>query len=193
MQAIVALGSAADTEPLRIPWESANPEKHYFDLRENPSALSKIEPARQHRPLHTFLSTINSGTSPLASARCSTWSEPAAAAGSSETVKFASQVDLVFTEESWNFDRGLYQALAERTGELLTREGTEGATRAELRLHPCHFGKDPRPGYALAVRVFARGATLEQAELRWGLGLARVQQALLFAARAVRQEHAGLN
>ncbi len=193
MQAFVALGSAGDAEPLRIPWESANPDKSYFDLRENPGALNKIEPARQHRPLHTFLSAINSGTSPLASARCSTWSEPAAAAETSEPAEFASQADLVFTEESWNFDHGLYQALAERTGELLTREGTEGATRAELRLRSCRFGADPRPGYALAVRVFARGATLEQAELRWGLGLARVQQALLFAARAVRQEHAGLN
>ena len=30
--------------------------------------------------------------------------------------------------------------------------------------------------------------TREQAEVRWGLGLARVQQALLFVARTLRQK-----
>jgi hypothetical protein len=41
--------------------------------------------------------------------------------------------------------------------------------------------------------LVGRGGTLEQAELRWGLGVAHLQQALLFLSRAVRQQKARAN
>jgi hypothetical protein len=37
------------------------------------------------------------------------------------------------------------------------------------------------------VRLLAKGDSAEQAALRWGLGLAHLQQALLFTSRHLRQ------
>ncbi len=45
-----------------------------------------------------------------------------------------------------------------------------------------------RTGYGLRIQLSARGVTPQQAELRWGFGLARIQQALLFVSRTIRQQ-----
>ncbi len=57
-----------------------------------------------------------------------------------------------------------------------------------MRISPVAFATDD-DGFCLRIILYARGETLEQARVRWGLGLARVQQALLFVARELRQEH----
>jgi hypothetical protein len=43
------------------------------------------------------------------------------------------------------------------------------------------------------MRLAAKGNTPEQAVLRWGLGLAHLQQALLFTSRHLRQQIAQKN
>jgi hypothetical protein len=47
-------------------------------------------------------------------------------------------------------------------------------------------------GFCLRLLLFARGAAQDQAQLRWSLGLVRVQQALLFLARAIRQNRVSI-
>ena len=95
-------------------------------------------------------------------------------------------MDLVFLREDANFGAGPHENLAQRLAELLGREPGD-ALRVELEIVGAEFGGENR-GFCLRVSLYARGATAEQAQLRWGLGLARLQQALLFVARALRHE-----
>jgi hypothetical protein len=71
--------------------------------------------------------------------------------------------------------------------ELLERDTGE-ALRATLRISSCEFAADKRKGFCLEVRLIAEGSSAQQAESRRGLGLARVQQALLFRSRAMKQQ-----
>jgi hypothetical protein len=191
MRVDVVFEPAEASDCLEIPWESADPENRYFDLRENPGALERLEAARRHRPLRSFLAAVNSADSLFSTARSKAWlrqehgSSPASDVDSCE---FASRVDLMFASEAFNLEWAHYDALARRLEELLTRDPSPDTLGAELRVHPCRFRAPGRPGFYLRILLSARGATPEQAELRWGLGLARIQQALLFSSRLLRQQ-----
>jgi hypothetical protein len=81
-------------------------------------------------------------------------------------------------------NRRLQFALVEKLVELLRLAGSAETLAARISL-------TPQPsGALLRVRLEARGSSAEQARLRWGLGLAHVQQALLFTSRYLRQQGA---
>ncbi len=188
MRIQVVFEPAPTGELPEIPWESADPEVRYFDLRESPRAIAHIEAARRHPPLRNFLVAVNSDDSVFSTVRCKAWLEQAAAASGAEACEFISHVDLVFAPEPFNFERSRYHSLAPRLEELLSREPSPDALHLELHVRPCRFRATGRPGFYLRILLSARGATSQQAELRWGLGLARVQQALLFLSRIIRQQ-----
>ncbi len=188
MHVEVAIRADESGETLEMPWESSDPEIRYFDLREDPRAIARIEAARRHLPLRSFLVAVNSEDSVFTTARCKTWLQQAAAASGAEACEFASHVDLVFAPEPFNFQRARYDNLTQRLQELLSRETAPDALRSELSVRPCRFHPAGRLGFCLRILLRARGATPEQAELRWGLGLARIQQGLLFISRIVRQQ-----
>ncbi len=194
MRVEVAFEAEEHTDLLQIPWEAAEAENRYLDLRENPGAVDRLEPARRHRPLRGLLAALNSADSFFATARSKTWhrqERPRASAEAAQDLsEFVSRVDLIFAAESFNFERSRYEELTRRLQELLTRDTAPDALRAELRVRPCRFGAHSRAGFCLEILLYARGATPEQAELRWGLGLARIQQALLFSSRILRQQMA---
>jgi hypothetical protein len=186
MRVQIAFDADAVRPPLEIPWASGDPAKQYLDLREAPKALDQLELAQRHRPLRTFLAEVNGGDSVFATVRCGTW--PVVVEAGTATREFASCVELVFAEQGHNRDRALWEDVAVRVEQLLGRETADESLRAELRLHPCRFRATNAAGFTLAVFLYARGGSIEQAELRWGLGLARIQQALLFTSRALRQQ-----
>jgi hypothetical protein len=165
-----------------IPWQDAGGLSSYCDLRSDPGAIREIEPARRHRPLHGFLATLNSADSVFATARAKVWLEPE----QGETSEFASRVEIVFAQEELNVERSHYEGLCQRLLELLTQDPGE-SLRAELRVRRCEFRGSGQRGFCLALVLRARGETPGQAELRWGLGLTRVQQALMFLSRGIRQ------
>ncbi len=175
-----------DAGALRIPPLDATPGS-YFNLRENPRAVERLEVARRHPPLRSFLTAVNSGDSLLATAACKTWHGAATDATAGESHEFAGRVDLAFAGEALNLQRSHYEELTRKIEELLAREPAE-ALRAQLLVLPCDFVALGSRGFCLRILLWARGATPEQAELRWGLGLARVQQALLFSSRVLRQQ-----
>ena len=188
MRIQVVFEPAPAGEMPEIPWESPDPEARYFDLRENARAIAHIEAARRHSPLRNFLVAVNSDDSVFSTARCKAWLREVAAASGAEACEFASHVDLVFAPEPFNFERSRYDSLAQRLEELLSRETSPDALHSELHVRPCRFRAAGRPGFCLRILLSARGATAQQAELRWGLGLARIQQALLFLSRIIRQQ-----
>jgi hypothetical protein len=163
------------------------PVENYVDLHENPHAVERIGPARQYPPLRIFLNAVNSADSSFCSLSASTQVDSPASASTGEVYEFASQARLVFVETSFNFERDRFVGLAGGLKDLLERD-SEDVTRTVLRISLCDFTAQKRRGFCLSIRLVAHGVSGEQAEMRCGLGLARMQQALLFKARALRQQ-----
>jgi len=161
------------------------PEENYLDLRANPQAIEQIAAARQYLPLRNFLAAVNGAESIFATASVATKSDLPAAVSAGPAYEFASQARIVFAEPSLNWERKHYVDLCSGLKELLERDVAD-AVRAVLRISSCDFKAENRRGFCLSIRLVAEGSSAQQAELRWGLGLARIQQALLFRSRALK-------
>jgi hypothetical protein len=159
----------------------------YIDLRQNPRAVERIGFARSYLPLRNFLTAINSAKSVFTSAAATTECKPASGGPAGEGFEFTSSIRLVFAILALNFDRIQYTDIAAALKELLERDSAE-SIRAVMRISPCDFPEQGHRGFCLEVQLIAWGESPRQAEVRWGLGLARVQQALLFRARALGQQ-----
>jgi hypothetical protein len=185
MRVTLRLEPDAETAGLELPAGS-------LDLRTNPGAIEQIEPARRHKPLRGLLVALNSAESVFASAACQTWSKQAS--GAEQAAEFGSRVDVCFSGQQHNFERSNYESLGGGLRELLEREAGGGDTlEAEVCLLQCTYEESRRAGFALRLILTGRGETPAQAELRWGLGVAHLQQALLFLSRAARQLQARAN
>jgi hypothetical protein len=171
----------------RAPAPVFPPGEGYFDLRADPQAIERIAAARQSPPLRNFLTSVNGAESIFATASASTKSDLPAAVSAGPAYEFASQARIVFAAPSLNLERQRYVDLGSGLKELLDRDLAD-AVRAVLRISPCDFTAENRRGFCLDIRLVAEGGSAQQAELRWGLGLARVQQALLFRSRALKQQ-----
>jgi hypothetical protein len=154
-----------------------------LDLRDDPRALSRIDAARQHPALSGLLLNLNSEESPFSTLGCKVWNSIQDA--ETEPNAFASRVDLVMRQDGAFRGQSQYDELARRLAELLEREPGD-ALQAELHVAPITQA-GLRQGYCLRLVLSASGHGEQQAQLRWTLGIARVQQALLFLARAIRQ------
>jgi len=163
------------------------PDENYLDLRANPQAIEGIAAARQYLPLRNFLASVNGEESIFATTSAATKSDLPAAVSAGLAYEFASQVTIVFAEPALNWERRHYVDLSSGLKELLERDTAE-ATRAALRISSCDFTAENRRGFCLSIRLVAEGSSAQQAELRWGLGLARIQQALLFRSRTLKQK-----
>ncbi len=173
-------------ERFEVPWQDAAKDVRFLDLRSSPALVEKIEAARGHRPLSNFLFAVNSGDSLFASVRAQTWLEHRTS--QEETCLFSTRVVLSFADTPMNFEHETYARLMEGLEGLLAKDGGSESLRIKLSLYPCRYADVARWGICLVVLLEASGGTREQAVLRWGLGLAHVQQALLFSSRVLRQE-----
>jgi hypothetical protein len=159
----------------------------YLNLRADPQAVDRIAGARQYLPLRNFLISVNGPESIFATSSATTKSESPAAVSADMAYEFASQTRIVFREPSLNMERRHYVDLGSRLKELLERESAD-TVRTVLRISSCDFTAENRRGFCLDFRLVAQGESAPQAEVRWGLGLAHMQQALLFRSRALKQE-----
>jgi hypothetical protein len=101
---------------------------------------------------------------------------------------------LEFREPENSSNRRLHFLLLEKLIELLKQAGSEESLETTLCLTSgsislSTLGNPVKPNQkelALWMRLAAKGNSAEQAVLRWGLGLAYLQQALLFTSRHLR-------
>jgi hypothetical protein len=163
------------------------PQGDFPDLRENPPAIAQISSAREHPPLRTFLTALNGPDAIFTTSSVAIKADSPAAVAGGAAYEFASQVGIVFAIPSLNWERQHYADLCSGLKELLERDGSD-ALRVALKISSCNFTAEKRSGFWLGVRLVAQGNSAQQAELRWGLGLARIQQALLFSSRALKQQ-----
>jgi hypothetical protein len=159
------------------------PAHGYVDLRKQPQAFQQIPAADANPPLGRFLEVLNGAESLFASFGAA--ADEASAQPGAASSGFSSSVILVFADPTLNHQRDRFEHLAVQLSGLLLREPAEALT-CELAVAACEFPSESRPGYCLRIALMARAETAEQARLRWGLGLARVQQALLYCSRQIR-------
>jgi hypothetical protein len=169
------------------PGSAFPPEEDYYDLRANPRAIKQIAAARQYLPLRNFLASVNGAESIFTTVSATTKSDLPPGVSADQAYEFASKARIVFEEPSLNWERRHYADLCTGLKELLERDVAD-TIRATLRISSCDFAAENRHGFCLDIRLVAEGNSAQQAELRWGLGLARVQQALLFRSRALKQQ-----
>lgn len=160
------------------------PAEDYVELRGNPAGALRIPAAVENLPLRNFLDSVNAPESMFASFGASASEIPGEASAVNAGV-FRSRVLLIYSELALNFQRDLYEQLAVQLAGLLLRESGDTLS-CDLEVARCAFAAGE--GQCLRVALTARAASAEQARLRWGLGLARVQQALLYCSRQMRQK-----
>jgi hypothetical protein len=100
----------------------------------------------------------------------------------------------MFAQESFNFMPERYEDVVRRLVELWMRDSSGDALSVRMEILPCKYesakagGTAKTEGGALRLSLSAKSASADQARIRWGLGIVRVQQALLFVSRAMRQK-----
>ena len=146
-------------------------------------AIRRDAAARELPALRGFLSSLSDEESPFSIDSYELWGADSDV--ESEPIVFASRVDLTISNGAQRFDRRQYEDFAARLAKLLEREPGD-ALGVELQIASARF-PDGRQGLCLGVVLRAHGESQGQAQLRWSLGLVRVQQALLFEARSLRQ------
>ena len=99
----------------------------------------------------------------------------------------AGTISLKFRDEKLVRSRQAHFSLLEKLSDLLKQAGSAESLRALLSAGSVVSDRQ-EPEYALRMRLEATGNSREQAGLRWGLGLAHVQQAVLFTSRSLRQQ-----
>jgi hypothetical protein len=171
---------ATDTAPERPATGSHDPEQ--LDGRDT-EAIRGDAAAREFAVLRGFLSSLSDNESPFSIVSYKLWGADSNV--KSEPIVFASRVDLTISNGAQSLDRHQYEDFAARLAKLLEREPGD-ALGVELQIASARF-PDGRQGLSLGVLLLAHGTSRDQAQLRWSLGLVRVQQALLFEARALRQ------
>jgi hypothetical protein len=178
------LNSAAST--IEFPWGDAS--NGYLDLRESPLEIQRIEAARQNSPLAGMLAATNSPPSIFCTVRAKTWPEQNAHGSQEESETFYSRIDFVFAYPSLNSGAAHAEDAARRIVDLWMKDDAAVHLQAKLEILPCRFIAQSTSGAALRITMTARGNSADQARMRWGLGVARLQQSLLFVSRAMRQK-----
>ena len=119
--------------------------------------------------------------------------QPIAGPLADETVNgrvFFGDIVLAFRDAANARNRGLHFLLMEKMIELLKEAGSQETLETTLCLStgsiPGNADRTNQKELTLWMRLVARGEAPKQAILRWGLGLAHLQQALLFTSRYLR-------
>lgn len=186
VEAINLVGSSnpkANAEAIKVPWQ-CDDGTEYFNLREDPAAIARIAAASEHPPLAGFLVAINGQGSLFSTVRLKVWA--AAPSQTGEEPAFHSRVDMIFAHQPFNLEANHYDEAVRRLVDLGMKDSADFLT-ARLEILPCIFDNPSNKGVALRIGFTARGASAEQARTRWALGLMKLQQALLFISRAMRQ------
>jgi hypothetical protein len=85
-------------------------------------------------------------------------------------------------------NRGIHFQLIQKLIELLKDAGSPAILAVKLCLISKAHDEPGQEDRVLRIELESVGDSNEQAALRWGLGLAHLQQALLFTSRYLRQQ-----
>jgi hypothetical protein len=179
---VVELGR--DDPVLDFPWTDPSGKLAYFDLKRQPELLAKIEEAQKFPELGGFLRAVNSASSVVESAKCDVWTTTELTAEEdiyNAAHKFASYVDLVFSDIARRSAFPTHEDFAKRLTELL-RRAPEMSASAEICIRRCFFGNDGEAceGFYFTLYINGYGSDEVNAFRSW-------EMALKLAANAIAQ------
>jgi hypothetical protein len=173
-----------DDPVLDFPWTDPEGRLAYFDLKRQPELIAQIEEAQKFPELGEFLRTVNSSRSIIESAKCDAW--PTTELSAEEDIydashKFASYVDLVFSNIDARLSFASHENLAKKLTELL-RRAPEMSASVEMCIRRCFFADagETREGSYFTVYVSGYGSDEASARRNWTV-------ALNLAANAISQ------
>ena len=186
MQADFSVELGAEDPALELPWRSGNGSLRYLNLKLHPDLLLSIPEAREHPELSAFLARINAHGFPLETAKCDAWFSRELSAEEEifgASCKFASYVDILFSDDDKRFSLETHKELADDLCKLLKR-APEMAAAVEFIVRHCHYHADgneeeSRTGFCLTAYVTGYGDSEEEALKRWSIALKLVQHALV--------------
>jgi hypothetical protein len=177
-----AVELGAQDEILELPWAASDGGPQYYDLKGHPELLLKVDEAQRIPELGEFLSAINSSASILETAKCDAWCSTEL--NPEEEIfgaawKFASYIDLVFSQEQPRFSFPQHEQLAKRLTKLLQRV-PEIPAAAEFLIRRCYYQEaaEVRDGFYITCYLFGYGDDEPQARQRWAISLKLVENAI---------------
>lgn len=182
MQVDFAVELGRDDETLEVPWSSEDDRLRYCDLKREPTAISQINEARQFQELRQFLVAVNASGSILETAKCDVWASSEINPEEeifNEPHKFASYIDLLFSDEAAQMSLENHESLLRRLTGLLQRV-PEIPASAEFLLRRCFYHKDAsvQEGFYVTFYLFGFGQDEVKARAQWAIALQLVSAAI---------------
>ncbi len=168
---------------LDFPWTDPAGKLRYFDLKRQPALIEKVEEAKRFPELAQFLRRANSARSVVESAKCDVWATTELSAEEeifNASHKFASYVDLVFSDIEHHQSLPLHEGFARSLTELL-RLAPEIRAAVEICVRRCFFGdagEEPE-GFYFTLYVSGYGNDESAARKNWAIGLKLVETAIV--------------
>ena len=168
---------------LDFPWTDPAGKLAYVDLKRRPELMASINEVETFPELGEFLRVMNSPRSMLETAKCDAW--PTTELSAEEDVynashKFASYVDVVFSEIDVRRSFSLHEQFARKLVELL-RRAPETPSAAEVYVSRCYFGEQDgvREGFYCTLYVSGYGNDEASARQSWVVGLKLMGNAIV--------------
>ena len=168
---------------LDFPWTDLAGKLAYVDLKRCPELMASIKEAETFPELGEFLRVMNSARSMVETAKCDAWATTELSVEEDvydASHKFASYVDVVFSEIDMRQSFVLHEQFARKLVELLRRV-PDTPSAAEVCVRRCYFGEDSgvRDGFYCTLNVSGYGNNDANARQNWGVGLKLIRNAIL--------------
>jgi hypothetical protein len=185
MQVESSIELGAQDEAMELPWSSPGGELRYYDLKRRPELLLEVSETFENQELGEFLAAANSANSICETLKCDTWlsNEMEEEERIFEAAwKFASYVDLIFSQPDPRHSLPAHEQLARSLCELLKR-APEISCAGEFCIRHCYYHEagaaDSRQGFGVTFYMFGYGDDEAEARSRWNIGMKLVENALL--------------
>jgi hypothetical protein len=177
---------------LDFPWTDPAGKLAYFDLKRQPELIAKVEEAEKFAELAEFLRRVNSARSVVESAKCDVWATEELSAEEeifNASHKFASYVDLVFSDIEQRRSLPFHEGFARRLTELLRRAPEIGAA-VEVCVRRCFFGEagEMPEGFYFTLYINGYGNDASAARKNWAIGVKLVETAIVQLSAIRRSE-----
>ena len=177
--------TAAADPVLVVPWQAPDGSARWVDLREDDFALDEISEADAHPALLAALRALNSGRSPVFTAKCDVWpmeSDDLEATRDDLLLEeeqavegLASYIDLLWRDRSIFASRHRMEQVVhrlERTVEELP--GSLAKVEAVVRPAVVDLDGSVAEGYCLSLYVKGVGVDAAEADQRWSAAVREV-------------------
>ena len=183
MDADFSIELGREDPALDFPWKDPAGKLAYVDLKRRPELLAWIEEAGKFPELGEFLRTVNSARSMVETAKCDAWATMELSAEEEihdVSHKFASYVDVVFSNIDARLSLPAHEQFARKLVELL-RRAPETPSAAEVCVRRCYFAAEGgvREGFYCTLYVSGYGNDEPSARQNWAVGLKLVGNAMV--------------